>query len=116
MAAAISEACVSSAKCPASKKRTIAFGMSRLNASAPGGRKNGSFLPHAASSGGLLLLEGRIECDVALVVAEQVQLHVGDAGPGEVKIVERVAVRRHARRVGRAMRILPDGGRTASGD
>jgi MFS family permease len=50
---AISRACVSNAKWPVSKKRTTAFGMSRLNASAPGGRKNGSFLPHAARSGGL---------------------------------------------------------------
>src|ERR1700722_12309302 len=53
IALAISAACVSSAKCPVSKKRTTAFGISRLNASAPGGRKNGSFLPHAARKGGL---------------------------------------------------------------
>ena len=53
MAAAISAAWVSNAKCPVSKKRTVAFGMSRLNASAPGGKKNGSLLPQAASSGGL---------------------------------------------------------------
>src|SRR3984893_10605388 len=53
MAAAISAACVSSAKCPGSKKRTTAPGMSRLNASAPRGRKNGSFLPHTARNGGL---------------------------------------------------------------
>ena len=33
MAAAISAASVSSAKCPVSKKRTTAFGMSRLNSS-----------------------------------------------------------------------------------
>ena len=39
---AISEAWVSSAKCPVSKKRTTAPGLSRLNAST--GRKNGSFL------------------------------------------------------------------------
>ncbi len=38
---------------PVSKKRTTASGMSRLNASAPGGRKNGSFLPHTARNGGL---------------------------------------------------------------
>ena len=53
MAAAISAAWVSSAKWPVSKKRTTASGMSRLNASAPAGRKNGSFLPHTASRGGL---------------------------------------------------------------
>ena len=52
MAAAIAALCVSNAKWPGSKKRTSAFGMSRLNASAPAGRKNGSFLPHTARSGG----------------------------------------------------------------
>src|ERR1700749_636860 len=50
---AISLACVSTAKCPVSRKRTTAEGISRLNAAAPGGRKNGSFLPHTARSGGL---------------------------------------------------------------
>src|SRR5215475_15089605 len=53
IADAISSQCVSSAKWPVSKKRTSAFGMSRLNASAPAGRKNGSFLPHTARNGGL---------------------------------------------------------------
>src|SRR5262249_17804506 len=55
IAAAISSQCVSRAKWPVSKKRTSASGMSRLNASAPGGRKNGSFLPQAARNGGLYL-------------------------------------------------------------
>ena len=55
------------------------------------------------------MLEGRIERDVALVVAEQVELHFVHAGPGEIEIVERIAVRRNPRRVGHAMRILPDG-------
>src|SRR5215467_14874966 len=50
---AISLACVSKAKWPVSKKRTTARGLSRLKASAPGGKKNGSFLPHTAKSGGL---------------------------------------------------------------
>src|SRR5262249_45880517 len=53
MLSAISRACVSKAKWPVSKKRTTAGGLSRLNASAPGGKKNGSFLPHTARSGGL---------------------------------------------------------------
>src|SRR5262249_26311405 len=52
IAAAIAAWCVSSAKCPVSKNLTSAFGSSRLNASAPDGRKNGSFLPHTARSGG----------------------------------------------------------------
>ena len=42
MLSAISRACVSKAKWPVSKKRTTALGLSRLNASAPGGKKNGS--------------------------------------------------------------------------
>src|SRR5262245_25568127 len=53
MLSAISRACVSSAKWPVSRKRTTARGLSRLNASAPGGKKNGSVLPHTAKSGGL---------------------------------------------------------------
>jgi len=53
MTFAISAQCVSSAKWPMSKKRTFASGMSRRNASVPGGRKNGSLLPHTAKSGGL---------------------------------------------------------------
>src|SRR5262245_22723936 len=53
MLSAISRACVSSAKWPVSKKRTTARGLSRLKASAPGGTKNGSFLPHTAKNGGL---------------------------------------------------------------
>jgi hypothetical protein len=36
-----------------SKKRIIALGISRLNASAPAGRKKGSFFPHTARKGGL---------------------------------------------------------------
>src|SRR5262249_5118348 len=52
IAGAISLAWVSSAKWPVSRNRTSALRLSRLNASAPDGRKNGSFLPHTASSGG----------------------------------------------------------------
>src|SRR6201987_5349286 len=55
MALAISSQWVSSAKWPVSKKRTSAPGMSRLNASAPGGRKDGSFLPQVARQAGLCL-------------------------------------------------------------
>lgn len=51
MAAAISPTWVSRAKWPVSKKRTTALGLSRLNASAPGGRKNGSCLPQTARKG-----------------------------------------------------------------
>src|SRR5262249_54789 len=52
MAGAISAAWVSSAKCPVSSRRTTASGMSRLNASAPAGRKKGSWRPQVASNGG----------------------------------------------------------------
>jgi hypothetical protein len=52
IAVAMSPAWVSRAKWPVSKKRTTACGMSRLKASAPAGRKNGSFFPHTASNGG----------------------------------------------------------------
>src|SRR6516165_7843633 len=55
-------------------------------------------------------LEGRIECDVALVVTEQVELHFCGPGPGQVKIIERVSVRRYCRRVGHAVGVLPDRG------
>src|SRR5262245_28789604 len=55
IAAAISPQCVSRAKWPVSKKLTTAFGMSHLNALAPAGRKNGSFLPQAARNGGWCL-------------------------------------------------------------
>src|SRR5215831_5865283 len=39
------------------------------------------------------ILEGRVKRDVALVVAEQVQLNLVGAGPGQVEVVERIAVR-----------------------
>src|SRR6516164_2750443 len=51
IAAAISSQYVSRAKWPVSKKRTSAPGMSRLNASAPPGKKNGSFFPQTAKNG-----------------------------------------------------------------
>jgi len=55
-------------------------------------------------------LKARIERDIALVVAKQVKLHVVRTGAGEVKVVERVAVRRDHGRVGNAVRVLPSGG------
>src|SRR5215469_2649863 len=74
IAAAISSQCVSRATRPVSKNRTSASGMSRLNASAPAGRKSGSFLPHTCQKRRLVLakmgLEFGIQRDAALVVAE----------------------------------------------
>jgi len=55
-------------------------------------------------------LEGRIERDIAFVVAEKVELNFVGARPGQIEIIERIAVRRHFRQVRDAVRILPDGG------
>ncbi len=52
MTAAISTTCVSNAKWPVSRNSTRAAGMSRRKASAPAGRKNGSFFPQIARNGG----------------------------------------------------------------
>src|SRR5271166_2253447 len=57
-----------------------------------------------------IALKGRVERDIAFVVAEQVELQIRRAGPSEVEIVERVAVGRDLRRVGYAVRVLPDRG------
>src|SRR5262249_34270793 len=46
--------------------------------------------------------------DVALVVAEQVELYFVSARSCEIKVVERIAVRRDRGRVGDAMGVLPD--------
>src|SRR5207248_7342269 len=48
-------------------------------------------------------LEGRIERDVALVVAEQVELELVRARPGQVEVVERVSVRRDGGRIRHAV-------------
>src|SRR6201986_2606606 len=56
-----------------------------------------------------VLLEGRIERDVALVVAEQVELIIVCARPGEVEVVERASIRGDGGRIRHAVRVLPDG-------
>ena len=56
-----------------------------------------------------VFLEGRIQGDVALVIAEEIKLHFICTGTGQIEIVEVPAVRRHHRRIGHAMRILQDG-------
>src|SRR5262249_13482363 len=56
-----------------------------------------------------ILLEGRVERDVALVVAEEVELQLGRARPAQVEVIERESVRRDQRGVQNAMRVLPDG-------
>src|SRR5262249_15318706 len=57
--------------------------------------------------GAEVFLERRIERDVALVVAEEVELHVIRTGTSQIEVVEVLTVRRHQRRVGRAVRVLP---------
>src|SRR5262249_4092341 len=54
-----------------------------------------------------IVLEFRIERDVALVVAEQVELHVMRTRPLQVVIVEVLSVRRNHAGVRDAVRILP---------
>src|SRR5260370_11016868 len=44
--------------------------------------------------------------DVALVVTEQVELHLIGALPAQVEVVERISVRRDRRRIGDAVRIF----------
>src|SRR5262249_30989310 len=55
-----------------------------------------------------ILLEGRIERDGALVVAEEGELQLVRAREGQVKIVERIAIRGSRRSVRHAVRVLPN--------
>src|SRR5205823_5181791 len=55
-----------------------------------------------------VFLEGRIQRDIALVVAEQVQLDLIGAGPGEIKIVQRITVGRNCSRVRHSVGVLPE--------
>jgi hypothetical protein len=92
MIAAISGPWLSSAKWPASRRWTSVSGLSRLKASAPAGRKNGSFLPQTARSAGPpgadIFLEFGIQRDVALVVAEQIELDLVIAGSSKERRVQ----------------------------
>src|SRR5262245_54968531 len=54
-----------------------------------------------------VLLEGGVERDVALVVAEQVQLNLIRTGTGQVEVVERITIGRDGRGVGYAVGVLP---------
>src|SRR5262249_17958268 len=54
-----------------------------------------------------VVLEGWVERDVALVVAEQVQLDLVGAGARQIEVVERIAVRRNRSHVRNTMRVLP---------
>src|SRR5262249_24109547 len=56
-----------------------------------------------------IVLEGRVQRDIALVVAEQVELGVSGARASQIEIVEVLAIRRHHGWIGNAMRVLPAG-------
>src|SRR3546814_3140144 len=57
--------------------------------------------------GAEILLESRVERDVALIVAEKVELNLVGAGPCQVEVVEVLPVRRNGRFIGDAVSILP---------
>src|SRR6516165_2559283 len=59
--------------------------------------------------GAEVVLEPRVEVDVAGVVEEEVELDFVRARPGQVVIVEGVAVGRDQRRVGYSVGVLPHG-------
>ena len=48
--------------------------------------------------GAEILVEGRIERDIALVVAKKIELQLVGAGAGQVEVIKRIAVRRDSRR------------------
>lgn len=54
-----------------------------------------------------VVLERRVQRDVALVVAEEVQLNLVGAVAGQIEVVERVAVRRNRGHIRHTMRVLP---------
>src|SRR4029077_5632449 len=54
-----------------------------------------------------VILERRVKRNIALVVAQQVQLNFVGAGAGQIEVVERIAVRRNRGRVRHAVHVLP---------
>jgi len=54
-----------------------------------------------------VVLERRVERNVALIIAEQVQLNLVGAGAGQLEVVERIAVWRKRGHVGDTVRVLP---------
>src|SRR5215813_10684363 len=66
--------------------------------------------PHSQQArlvGAEIRLESWVERDIALVITEQVELQLIGAGPGQIKVIEGVAVGRNQGRVGYAVRVLP---------
>src|SRR5439155_25052119 len=69
--------------------------------------------PHRQEAGLVrpeVIWECRVERDVALVVAEQVQLDLVGAGAGQIEVVERIAVRRNRCHIRHTVRVLPKRG------
>jgi hypothetical protein len=60
--------------------------------------------------GAKVVLKDRIERDVALVVAEQIQLNVVGAGTRQIEIVERLAIRGNRRVIDDTVGVLPPRG------
>src|SRR5262245_25793306 len=56
-----------------------------------------------------VVLECRIQCNVAFVVAEEVKLYYVRTGTSQIKVIKVLAVRRHHRRVRYAVGVLPTG-------
>jgi hypothetical protein len=54
-----------------------------------------------------VILESWVECDVTLVVAEQIQLNLVGARAGQIEVVERIAVRRNRGHIRHTVRVLP---------
>src|SRR5580698_6073801 len=56
-----------------------------------------------------IALKSRIERNIALVIAEQIELHLIGARTREIEIVERPAIRGYRGRVGDTVGVLPMG-------
>ena len=70
--------------------------------------------PLAVHAGGVPHQTGRgppdgYSCDVALVIAEEIELHFISTGTGQIEVVEVLSVRRHDGLIGYALRVLPAG-------
>src|ERR1700733_2938843 len=57
-----------------------------------------------------ILLKGRVQGHIALVVSEQIQLHFIRARACEIEIIQRISVRGDKGSIGNTVGVLPDGG------
>ncbi len=92
MAAAISAACVSRREMPGVEEAHDRVRNVALERLGPLRQEERVVLaPHRQEGrlvGAEVLLEGRIERDVALVVPEQIELQLGRTGPTQVEVIE----------------------------